>query len=394
MKRTKSTNKSDTSPLPELEVSSSVLLSKGNFHVGLGSRFSEAEWAAKLYYISGFKRPIFLRTLHYFALTRKEHIKPDGSVYRNTVDDYAFLVRSFNSARYLNILPHEIFARSPYCGFYGGVCNSAKLPYRRNWQIGVQDIIESGCIRVARTMVSRFMPIHFEIWVENSSSAGVALPAAEKYNLNLIANEGEIPLAELWRFLRGVCNIDKPILILYLTDLGYGKDTVIPASEKIKALLSQYRLSSRVDIRFKVLMLKRRQCRRFNLPAMPGSPSGSSVFSKDVFNDSCRFELYALEAIRPGYVAANIERYLKRYLTPSVIKDSIETVDLAMKELFSGMAKVAGRCEKLFNIFEALESVFRRTFSDGVNFRDAVYDLDSQVCTEKNSKNYRKHNLD
>ena len=79
------------------------------FYVGSKDQCAKAEWARGLFDLHGTSRPVHIRRLHYFALAQPQHIKPDGTIYTNTTANWRFLLGACKYARYLNLLPYDLF---------------------------------------------------------------------------------------------------------------------------------------------------------------------------------------------------------------------------------------------------------------------------------------------
>lgn len=270
-------------------------------------KFADGLWAQNLWTRYDRSQSLNVRRLHYFALTQERCFKPDGIAYQNTTEDIDYLRRACHTAGRLGLLHYGVFVPKPY--FLHSTLRLAPAGARHQWQHLLMRRIESSCRLHIRSILSTFNSVHAEIWVENSTIAELLEPVARTFNVNLIASECEIPLAEVWLFVRRIANTSKPVRILYISD--YRKqmpDGAAAALQKVKSLLCQYKLMSKLDIEIEHLFLSSDQCRRFDLPGVPRSRGYKDGDAADCV------ELEALEAARPGYIRRIVCEQLRKHL--------------------------------------------------------------------------------
>ena len=278
--------------------------------------FADANWVTKLVKLYD-RQPIHLRRLHYFALACKTITKPDGQPYSNTIDDYDFLINACLQARYLNLLAHESFAIANLAYVPERLSICRHLPYKHQWQNGFKQKIEQFCQSYTRTLIAAIAPVHLEIWLENSTAIDLLLPLVNKYNIDLIGCENEIPLTTVLHFIRHISLAKRPAHILHLSDLTCRKKIVTPPAQvKLNSLMDQYCLSKRLDISFEHLLLTPAQKEHFNLPYQP---QPRYIAHKE--RNEYVVELNSLEAIRPGHIVKILDRRIEKYLNHSEIAE-------------------------------------------------------------------------
>lgn len=305
-------------------------------------RFADAEWAERLWRLWGAKGKINVGVLHYFALAQNLP-KPDGAIYRNTETDHRFLRQAFRAARLGDLVPYDAFLSRHKALDSRRLFTPGIGDRYRNWRSILKESIEKTFRLHGRLMVAKLLPVYVEIWVENSAAAELVEPVARKYNINVIASGCDIPLTEIWQFVRRIAHTARPIRIFYLADLDPHRQNEPPeALLKLEAVLRQYDLLDRFDLKLRNLMLTASQCQTLNLPGKPLSPGEAS---------SCKgrrgVELAAIEARNPGFIQQTLDIQLRRYLDLSKISRSVRAAEEAMQRVISRISKVIDK-EKNF----------------------------------------------
>lgn len=294
-------------------------------------KYAAGLWAQNLWSRCDRSQSLNIRRLHYFALSQEECFKPDGVMYRNTTEDLNYLLRACHTAGRLGLLHYGVFVTKPY--FLHSTLRLAPAGQRYHWQHLLMRRIEISCRLHIRAILSTFSSVHAEIWVENSTVAELLEPVARTFNVNLIASDCEIPLAEVWLFIKRIANTAKPIRILYISD--YRKQTPdadVPVWRKAKSLLYQYKLMSKLDIEIEHLFLSGDQCRRFDLP---GAPRSSECKDGDAAD---HVELEALEVARPGYIRRIVCEQLKKHIDVCSIAESRRLAERTGCDLISSIS--------------------------------------------------------
>ena len=314
-----------------------------------------AVWAAKLYLNTGHVRPTHPRTLHYAALNIAGLSLPDGSAYSNTPEALAFLEDALQNAQLLGLIPYDAFDHS--CSVAN---HDLTVPISANstrpWKQLLKLKIEKACTSYLRSVQAIIMPVHVEVWAENTKGAELIGSLARRYRLNILSSTGKIPPRCLWDFVRRISSIAKPIRILYLSDLTGDDERSIPAEATTRAILAQYGLNSAIDLKFRRIALTEKQRRKFKLPLAPCTDIPASAGSDQNFSGRDICELHSLEAVKGGIVEKTLGKYLKRYLDKSLIAHIARQTDIAMARLANLIGQIIDKNTEVAETIRRLES--------------------------------------
>jgi len=320
-----------------------------------------AVWAAKLYLNALHFRPKHPRTLHYAALNIPGLSLPDGSAYANTPEAFTFLEDALQNAQLLGLIPYDAFEHS--C-FAAG--NDVTIPLgansKRRWKQLLKLKIEKACSSYLRAVAAIMMPVHVEIWLENTKGAALAEGLAGRYHLNILSSTGRIPSRFLWDFVRRASAITKPVRILYLSDLTGEGGHAIPAETITRAILKQYGLNCAIDLKFRRIGLTDKQRRKFKLPPAPDTDISACIRPEETSSRGGICELYSLEAVKAGIVEKILEKYLKRYLGKGLISHIGRQTDIAMTRLASLIGQIVDKNTEATEAIRNLESNLRCGF--------------------------------
>lgn len=309
-------------------------ISKGNH--------SAALWAMGLYERLGLRHNIHIRRLHYHALLQEGLTLPSGRTYRNTLADCEYLERAFDQARLLGFVPYDVFSdTSGFADFgpYGSDTARRQL---------LKQKIDQACKRHMRNMLACLAPVHIEIWLEKNTAADIFYPLGEKYRLNIVTNQNEIPLTSIWHFLRRIANISKPVRIMYISD--FTPEVLNTAADKVTAIMSQYGLSRSVDLKILKLALSKNECGKYNLPSMPGCSTHTDHPT----------ELHALEAVVPGYLRKKLEKRINKYFDSSLFIDTEKQTDESVSRLIVKINRMIDDNQDIHEALGEIESRMRR----------------------------------
>ncbi|MCK5001247.1 MAG: hypothetical protein KAS23_17005 [Anaerohalosphaera sp.] len=302
------------------------------------------EWAVKLCLDYG-RSNIIIRQLHYFALRRKKLRKPDGSEYRNCQDDLFFLQIACRLARQMNLLPYGIFASDIGKGLAGRSSVTKPGSYHED----LNNAIDVFLVAYTRSMVRSILPVHVEVWLENSTAVNLLLPVAAKFNVDLLTYTADIPLNTIWLLIREFCKLDRPIVIFHFSDLVKYKDGfLVTAFDKLKAVICQYSLAEKIDIHFEHMMLTESQFCQFNLPLIPEGETCSGLLHSKV----C--ELHALEAMCPGYIGSILDARLGEYINPDEIRKAKRIINFTYKLAYGRLSRCVGKGTSAHSVITAL----------------------------------------
>ena len=180
-------------------------------------------------------------------------------------------------------------------------------------------------------MADKLSPVHIEIWVDNSSSAPLVKPIADKYNINLIASHQPISTSVIFQFVRRISQTRKPIRVLHLSDFD-PTDVChhLRTKAKFDMLLEHFHLTKKLNLKIRHLMLSPDQCINFGLPTEPDS--------RNLANP--KTELLALEAAKPGHIGRTLEQNLTRYIDLSAIRKTSAVTHKALQNLLPQFSRI------------------------------------------------------
>jgi hypothetical protein len=306
-------------------------------------KHSAAVWAMDLYQRFGLAGNLHIRRLHYRALLQAGLTLPTGRAYRNTQADFEYLKMAFEQARLLGLIPYDVFSDasrfsdfgfSERAGLYG--CENARRQL-------LKQMIEQACRRHVRNMLARIARVHVEIWLERTTAADIVSPIADKYHLNIVASHGEISLTDIWRFVRRVSRVSKPVRILYISDFD-PLTASAAAINKLTAAMSQYGLSRKVDLKILQLALSKDECEKYDLPPMPGRRTLTA-------NPT---ELHALEVAAPGFLCETLEKQIIHYSDSRLFTDSAKQTDDSINRL---IVEINRTIDKNTDIHKCLDEI-------------------------------------
>ncbi len=322
------------------------------FYIGSKTQYAAAEWARKLYVIMNKPKKVHIRRLHYFALTQPQHIKPNGQVYQNTSADWKFLCDACKFARYLQILPYDIFVDRwsiPRTIAASG-CNrladgQVGFDSPQQWDKLIDQTVEGLYQRQMSLVLSKLMPCHIEIWVEKSTAADLIEPVSKKYNIHIVTTLGELSLTAVWQFIKRIRHCNKPVRIFYISDFDPAGETMpVSVARKIEFLARQYKLNRRVDIKLRPLILNRHQCKQFKLPGIPIPENASRKFKFTRYNGRITTELHALEVARPGYIRKVVKDELNKHIDGFEILTAAKEIREKIRPLLEDIRRIVLRC--------------------------------------------------
>ena len=314
-----------------------------------------AVWAAKLYLNSARVRPKHPRTLHYAALNIPRLLLPNGRAYANTPQAFTFLEDALQNAQLLGLIPYDAFDHA--CSVAG---NDVTIPTgansKRRWKQLLKLKIEKACSSYLRAVAAIMMPVHVEIWLENTKGVSLIETLAGRYHLNILSCTGRIPSRLLWDFVRRASAITKPIRILYLSDLTGEGERSIPAKAMTRSILKQYGLNSAIDLKFRRIGLTERQRRKFKLPLAPDTDMAACTRPNKTSSHGGIYELYSLEAVNAKMVEKILEKCLKRYLGKGLISHIRRQTDIAMTRLASVIGQIIDKNTEVAEAIRNLET--------------------------------------
>ena len=179
----------------------------------------EGKWAAQqLARAYSADRQAHLRGLHYAMVSKKTIVrKPDGDIYRNTHDDWLWLVGAVKAARWLGYIPFDPFMdrRNP-----DPIIHRKPRPSSDTWiDAGLAEIDLEHIEPTPNTgaFVARHA-FHSVIFGEKASLEEVLLPLAEKHDADLYLCTGEISDTLIYRMAKDAVRDGRPLVVFTVTD--------------------------------------------------------------------------------------------------------------------------------------------------------------------------------
>ena len=161
------------------------------------------------------------RGLHYaIIMSKKKILKPDGTAYQNTEEDWLWLSeRAGKAARWLGYIPFDrIFDKrnaEPIIHRTASVTPESYLSI--GIDVTVPDADDINPTPVARGFSAR-QGFHFVIFGEKSSLEEVLLPVAEEEHADLYLPTGEISDALVWQIARDAAQDGRPLVVFTVSD--------------------------------------------------------------------------------------------------------------------------------------------------------------------------------
>jgi hypothetical protein len=332
----------------------------------------DGEWCAKqLNRAVGATKRIHWRGLHYAIVARGNIRKPDGTIFRNTDDDWTWLATvAGKAARWLGYIPFERIIDNR---------NAEPIVHRKarvepeGWiTVGLDvDIPDLDDIE-PRPGATGFVPaFQFAIFGEKGSLEDVLLPLAKEHEADLYLPTGEISDTLLHRIAKDASKDGRPLVVFTVTDCDpAGYQMPVSIARKLQALHDLLF----PDLQFEVVpvALTVDQVRELGLPSTPLKETEKRADKWRVAFDVEQTEIDALATLRPDVLREIVRRafdpYFDRTLAERVsdAKDEwLAAAQAAMSEQVDGdllsnlRDQAAGRLDELREELDRIDSQLR-----------------------------------
>ncbi len=304
-----------------------IALSSGNdpFYVDVPSRKSAAEWFASQWEALGFQVGSHPRRLHYNLVSQSAPIiKPDGTPYQNTENDWKYLIRSSLAARYLRLIPDGALADHrndpPIINAKntGTVGPKMEVLFADRAYLNTDiPFTEIHTPYLCATDMIVAQPYLVEVWVEKSTQNDILEPLAQKFGFNLVSGTGETSEVLARQAVERSISDGRPMRILYISDFDpAGRSMPVALARKVEYWLHQCGID--LDITLDPIVLTPEQCDHYRLPRTPLKDTERRAAKfEDRFGTGAT-ELDALEAIHPGELARIVSVEVCRYIDPTL----------------------------------------------------------------------------
>jgi len=287
------------------------------FYVGTKGEHDKARWFADLWRRFGYGSGVHLRRVHYQLVSQDPPIvKPNGTVYENTENDWSYLAIAAKCARYLGLVAPEAFVdrRNPSAILHASYGQDPEPGYwiSGTWYGNLEiDFPELPSVQVDG-YEGNLQPYHLEIWVEKTTMNDVLEPLCSRYGANLITGAGELSITAAVDLIERVQRAARPCRIFYVSDFDpAGFCMPVSVARKLEFFVKDRGLDQ--DIRLEPIALTRDQVIAYRLPR---TPIKESELRKGAFEDvhgAGAVELDAIEALHPGELQRIMEGAILGY---------------------------------------------------------------------------------
>jgi len=265
---------------------------------------------------------IHWRGLHYAIVVRGDVIKPNGEPYRNTNEDWLWLIEDAGKAAKWNgyvdfdrLIDQrndkpEILRR-----------RAAEVPIERRLTTGVDwdeelafDLGELSVSRPCPSLVGfdRTQPFALTLWGEKSSLIDVLMPVAMRHEADLYVGMGEASDTLIHQMAKDAVADGRPLMFITCTDFDpAGRQMPVSIGRKLQALRSR----CFPNLRFKVVpaALTFKQVRDLGLPSTPLKESERRSDRWRAEFGVEQTEIDALATLQPAVLRRIVETALEPY---------------------------------------------------------------------------------
>jgi hypothetical protein len=281
----------------------------------------DGQWLAEqLVKIYGPRDRTHWRGLHYAIVTDGEIRKPNGEVYRNTDDDWEWLIGTpAKAARWLGYIPFNRIMDQR---------NAAPIIHRRSrarpeahlsigFDVAIPDAEDIEPVPVARGFVAR-QAFHFVIFGEKSSLEPVVDPIAEQFEADLYLPTGEISDTLVYQIAEEANADGRPLVLFTLSDCDpAGHQMPVSIARKLQAFADLFFH----DLRFEVVRvaLTPEQVKAEDLPSTPLKATEKRASRwRDAFGiDQTEIDALTIPAKRP-VLQRILRQAFKAYIDPTL----------------------------------------------------------------------------
>ena len=270
------------------------------YRVDTPANHRDAAWFAQAWTETGARRGIHLRGLHYALVSvALEIIKPDGTPYRNTIEDWTFLQSVSGRARWLGYVAFE------------DIVDERNAPPilmpigERAASVGLED--NADLIQAPRfEMLLPKLQLNFAqrqayrlaFIGEKQSLAEVLRPIAYQHEAEIVLPTGELSTTLLYGIVARAAADGRPCRIFYLADFDpTGFHMPVEVSRKLQALVDS-RFHG-LDIQLRRLALTHDQVQSLGLPSTPMKDSERRADKWRARWNCEQTEIDALATLRP-----------------------------------------------------------------------------------------------
>jgi len=278
------------------------------------------------------------RGLHYSIVARGNVRKPDGSIFRNTEEDWLWLSAvAGKAARWLGYIPFERITDARNAE---PIIHRKARIRRKSWiWVGVDVDIPAAEDIEPRVGAQGFVPRQaycFVIFGEKTSLEDVLLPVARAHDADLYLPSGEISDTLLYRIAKDAAEDGRPLVVITVSDCDpAGYQMPISIGRKLQGLRDLLFPNLRFEVTPAALTVE--QVRELNLPSTPLKETEKRADRWRAAFGIEQTEIDALATLRPAVLLEIVTRafdpYFDRTLEGRVSEAKSEWMDAAESAL-------------------------------------------------------------
>jgi hypothetical protein len=303
------------------------------YRIDTPGNHASAEWLASAWRQTDIEQ-IHCRGLHYALVSLRELLKPNGERYKNTEDDWVWLQKITNYARWLGHIEFESILDERNSGPELWLPPSSdsegiQVSHNAHW---LDDAPEMPRVKIECLAPHARQAYKLVLIGEKSSLRHVLQPICQRYEAELILPTGELSTTLLYGIVSRAAADGRPCRVFYLSDFDpSGTHMPVEVARKIQALC---------DLRFPGLDIEVHRCAL--LPdqvkdlGLPETPLKDSEKRADRWREryGCeQTEIDALSTLKPKVLTEIVESDLKPYFDQTLQKRQRQAYEDAAKRM-------------------------------------------------------------
>ncbi len=290
------------------------------YRIDTPANHRNAKWLADTWAACSLTQ-IHTRGLHYALVSLPGLVKPDGTQYMNTHQDWIFLQRVVNHARWLGYLEFDAIVDERNAG------PEIFLPPTYE-QTSIEIELDTGCLTKELNLPEINIACHpsharqayrLVLIGEKSSLRSVLHPICQKFEAELVLPTGELSTTLLHGILSRAAADGRPCRVFYLSDFDpTGFHMPLEVERKVQALCDLK--FPDLDVELRRCALLQHQVQSLGLPATPLKATEKRASKwRDRFGCE-QTEIDALATLRPEILAKIVEGDLSPYFDSTLQK--------------------------------------------------------------------------
>ena len=358
------------------------------FYCGQPAQLRDAQWFAELHSALDIGANVHLRRIHYRLVSQSEPpIKPDGTPYSNTKQDWQWFCEAVVAARTLALVDVRTFVdrRNPdpllLRTAQEQIPRGYSVPMPDFWFAGIFADLDTPRLDIPSPEVRGFsytdddQPYLIEVWVEKTTMNDVLVPVCKRYRANLITAAGFQSITAAVNLIDRAQRLNKPARIFYISDFDPAGDKMpIAVARQVEFWLRQYDLD--IDLALTPIALTAEQVAHYELPRIPIKATDNRRAKFEARYGEGAVELDALEALYPGELARILDEaiapYWDRHLRHRI---NAQAEDIKDRLSLAWSNRTSKEQAAVAEIQDAIEAIFS-------DYQDELSDLAERLDTE------------